>query len=84
MKKINQYDTEGRRHGAWEHCDQEGIPYQKMNYYHGNLHGIFEHFWSNGTLCWRRHYHHGEIKGIKKRWSMNGIITRKEYNLVIR
>jgi antitoxin component YwqK of YwqJK toxin-antitoxin module len=79
-ERINQLDSEGRRHVLWE----SGPLWWRRHYHHGTLHGLWEEYRVNGTLWRRGHWHHGVMKGLDIRWGSQGRITDKAYHLVIR
>ena len=50
MKKgiINQFDSERRQHGYWEHRFTNGSLYKKGNYVHGEMNGVFTFYYYSG------------------------------------
>ena len=60
MKKptytINEYDFQGRRHGAWESYWEGGILHRRLYYRYGKLHGVCKQYLQDGKPQWK-HYH---------------------------
>jgi antitoxin component YwqK of YwqJK toxin-antitoxin module len=54
--QVNQYDSEGRRHGVWEGYWANGTLWQKEHWLHGNLHGLRERYQPDGTPKWKDYY----------------------------
>ena len=81
--QINTRDSEGRRHGVWEHYWSNGTLWWREHYYQGKFHGICEHYHSDGTLSWRYRYLHGTPHGLSENYS-EGIPYIKRYFLRIK
>ena len=47
-RKINQYDSQGQKHGVWEKYNKDGSLWQKEYYIHGKEHGVQEYYFANG------------------------------------
>jgi antitoxin component YwqK of YwqJK toxin-antitoxin module len=84
MGKINQRDSQGRRHGVWESYRSDGTLYWRVHYHHGNKYGVCEHYYQKGTLCWRANFYHDTPKGKHELYTTPGIISLKGYHLIIR
>jgi hypothetical protein len=52
--RINQIDSEGRRHGIWEYYLAGGTLWRRDNYYHGTPRGLWECYW-DGTPWYKRY-----------------------------
>jgi hypothetical protein len=53
---INQKDSQGRRHGIWEHYRPDGTLWLRHHYLHGKEHGLCEWYRTDVTLYFKRYY----------------------------
>ena len=84
IPQLNQYDSESRRHGVWEHHYKNGPLWQRAHYLHGTLHGLCEEYYKDGTLESRYHYLHGKLHGLLEYCRFDGIPQFKSYFFKIR
>ena len=54
--QINQRDSEGRRHGAWEGYWLNGSPKWRVHFLHGEPYGVRELYFPVGTLFNKSYY----------------------------
>ena len=54
IKEINQYDSDGQRHGYWKSCfyggEEFSVGMAYKSYKHGIFHGVDKWFYSNGNI----------------------------------
>ena len=75
-KRINQYDSEGRRQGYWEYY-QDGKLYSKGNYINGEREGYWETYHSNGQLEGKGNYVNNKKDGMWEYYWSNGNLWEK-------
>jgi hypothetical protein len=75
-KRINQYDSEGRRQGYWEYY-QDGKLYSKGNYINGEREGYWETYHSNDQLYSKGKYKKGNQEGMWEYYWSNGNLWEK-------
>ena len=83
-KKINQKDTQGRRHGLCEWYRPDGTISWRSHYHHGVLHGLWERYLPDGHLWERSNWHHGVLHGIWELYRSDGTTYAKQYHIRIR
>jgi len=78
-ENVNQYDSEGDKHGIWEeYYDNDKLRY-RYNYVHGKSHGLWVTYYIGGNLAWSTNYVLGERKGLRVEYYPDGSIYKKEY-----
>jgi antitoxin component YwqK of YwqJK toxin-antitoxin module len=55
-EQVNQKDAQGRLHGVWEWCYEDGTLMWKEHYLHGKRQGITEWYNTDGTSSWKDYY----------------------------
>jgi antitoxin component YwqK of YwqJK toxin-antitoxin module len=55
-QEINQYNSQGQRHGYWEEYFNNGLLYTKGNYQNGQQHGYCKYYNSYGRLTYKTFY----------------------------
>ena len=46
---INQYDSQGKKHGVWKYFYPNRTLWRRTHYHHGKAHGVQEFYWEDGT-----------------------------------
>ena len=60
---INQYNTNGKKHGYWEEYYSNGNLHYKGNYTNGKIHGYWEQYYYNGKLYYKGNFVNGKRHG---------------------
>jgi antitoxin component YwqK of YwqJK toxin-antitoxin module len=55
-KKTNQYDSQGNRHGVWEHYYANGSLWWRAHFLNGKHHGTREWYHSDGRPQGKGYY----------------------------
>jgi antitoxin component YwqK of YwqJK toxin-antitoxin module len=74
-KRINQYDSEGRKDGYWE--TDNGELFSKVYYKNGVRDGIWEIYWNSGDLYYKGMYINGKKDGLWEWYYEDGLLMGK-------
>lgn len=73
LKKINQCDENGKRHGPWKELFPNGKLSYECNFKHGKMHGVAVSYYKSGSLMEEACYKNGIKDGYTKIYKENGI-----------
>lgn len=63
MKKENQYNAAGQKHGLFKEWHSNGKLFYEATYVNGKRHGIWHEFRNSGSLQWETTWIHGILHG---------------------
>jgi antitoxin component YwqK of YwqJK toxin-antitoxin module len=76
-KRINQYDSEGRKQGLWYNYNNEGNISSKGSYKNGLMDGYWEFYWENGKISSKGSFINGDRDGMWESYWFSGKLSVK-------
>ena len=79
-KRINQFDSEGRKQGIWEQYYDNGDLSVKGGYINGEMDGYWEFYWENGKISSKGSFINGDRDGIWESYYNGKLKSKGNYN----
>jgi len=79
MNQTNQLDSEGKEHGRYVICFDNGQLHRDFWYDHGLLHGSFKSWSYEGFKSEDGNWKHGKKHGLYKHYSIDGSLVSERY-----
>ena len=76
-EKINQYDSEGRKQGYWEHYANDDEYKRSGSYINDKKEGVWEWFWDNNQLWNKGLFVNDQMEGIWEYYDILGKLFKK-------
>lgn len=80
-ENINQFDSNGFRHGFWRALDTKKHPQYEGYYVNGKRHGHWKYYHQQGVLWFEADFYKDELNGISKVYSIIGKLDYINYHI---